>query len=263
MSKQNKIKNTAIAIAGNSGSGKSTMSKILLDLFKPSVLLECDRYHRWERGDDNWQFYTHLDPSANKMELMYSDLDKLINNETILQVDYDHSIGRFTKKNEIKPQKFILVCGLHSFYYKKTNPYVLKIYMDTEEQLQVSWKLNRDKIKRGYSYKQVVEQMEKRQEDYEKFIFPQKKLSDLSIRFMKCKGKKMSYSLEVEMNKEYELSFITNFFYSKGVDLEVSKGREKNILFFKRHKNLCETSRYDNFYDYLSLIIESLLNVKN
>ena len=53
------------AICGDSGSGKSTLSKLLKNCFSDSFSLECDRYHKWERGDSNWTDVTHLDPKAN------------------------------------------------------------------------------------------------------------------------------------------------------------------------------------------------------
>jgi len=39
------------AICGDSGSGKSTLSNILQEYFSNSFVLECDRYHKWERND--------------------------------------------------------------------------------------------------------------------------------------------------------------------------------------------------------------------
>ena len=54
----------SILISGDSGSGKSTLTKQLKNLFKNSIDLECDRYHKWERYNDNWNNYI-LNPNAN------------------------------------------------------------------------------------------------------------------------------------------------------------------------------------------------------
>ena len=55
-----------IAIAGDSGTGKTTLVSHLEKIFKDSTLkLEGDRYHKWERGHKNWEHYTHLNPEAN------------------------------------------------------------------------------------------------------------------------------------------------------------------------------------------------------
>ena len=50
-----------IAISGDSGSGKTTLSKILNLLFeKETCILETDRYHKWERGNENYKTYTQI-----------------------------------------------------------------------------------------------------------------------------------------------------------------------------------------------------------
>ena len=60
-----------IAITGDSGTGKTTISNILKELFSDSFVLECDRYHKWERNDENWKKYTHLNPDANYITKMF------------------------------------------------------------------------------------------------------------------------------------------------------------------------------------------------
>ena len=56
-----------IGIGGDSGSGKTTFTKIFTNLFgeKESTIIRGDDMHRWERGDANWNEYTHLNPEAN------------------------------------------------------------------------------------------------------------------------------------------------------------------------------------------------------
>ena len=88
-----------IAINGDSGSGKTTLSKILNLLFeKEACILETDRYHKWERGNENYQKYTHLNPYANHLERMIEDVFQYKIGQDIFQVDYDHSMGNFTQK---------------------------------------------------------------------------------------------------------------------------------------------------------------------
>lgn len=73
-----------IAISGDSGSGKTTLANILKSLYNDNnyLLLETDRYHKWERNDINYNTYTHLNPYSNYLEKMYADLFNLkIGNE--------------------------------------------------------------------------------------------------------------------------------------------------------------------------------------
>ena len=98
-----------IAITGDSGSGKSTLSVILKDLFINSFVLECDRYHKWERNDDNWKKYTHLNPEANYLTKMQEDVFDLKIGNSIYQVDYDHTKGVFTDKKSIESKDNIII----------------------------------------------------------------------------------------------------------------------------------------------------------
>ena len=72
-----------INISGASGVGKTTISTIIsLILSEPysNVLNICgDDLHKWERGDENWDKYTHLNPKDNNLTLGESKISSLIN----------------------------------------------------------------------------------------------------------------------------------------------------------------------------------------
>jgi uridine kinase len=169
-----------IAITGDSGSGKTTISNIIKKLFNDSFLLECDRYHKWERGNYNWNEYTHLNPDANYITKMNQDVFDLKIGNNIYQVDYDHKTGKFTDKEFIESKENVIVCGLHSLYLSE-NMLNLKIYMDTDDNLRIPFKIKRDVIKRGYSIETIYKQIKAREDDYKKYICPQKNLADIVI----------------------------------------------------------------------------------
>tara|TARA_Y200000002_G_scaffold182699_1_gene150737 strand:+ start:4244 stop:5635 length:1392 start_codon:yes stop_codon:yes gene_type:complete len=169
-----------IAITGDSGSGKTTLSTIIKNVFESSVLLECDRYHKWERGNENWKDYTHLNPEANYITKMNSDVFDLKLGNNIYQVNYDHTHGKFTDKEYIESKENVIVCGLHSLYLKK-NITNLRIYMDTDENIRIFWKMKRDMKKRGYSKEKVYESILNRKDDFNKYIYSQKSEADLII----------------------------------------------------------------------------------
>lgn len=169
-----------IAITGDSGSGKSTISNILFNLFNNSFILECDRYHKWERGDKNWENITHLNPEANYITKMYNDVFDLKFGKSIYQVDYNHSTGKFSNIENIESKENIIVCGLHSLYIQDSI-INLKIYMDTDENLRIPWKIKRDIKKRGYSIEKILAQIELRKKEFIKYIYPQKKIADIII----------------------------------------------------------------------------------
>jgi uridine kinase len=152
--------------------------------------LETDRYHKWERGNENYKNYTHLNPYANNLEKMSEDIYNLKIGNHIYQVDYDHSTGKFTNKEKIESKQNIIICGLHTLYIDKINNISdIKIYMDTDRDLIKEWKINRDVNERGYSMDKILNQINTRQTDYDKYISIQKNNADIIINFYKCDNK--------------------------------------------------------------------------
>ena len=171
-----------IAITGDSGSGKTTISNIIKKMFNNSFVLECDRYHKWERNNENWKEITHLNPEANYITKMTADVFNLKLGKNIYQVDYDHKTGKFTDNELIESSENIVVCGLHSLYIPD-NIINIKIYVDTDDNLRIPWKIKRDISKRGYTIEQIVNQINMRKSDFDKYIYPQREKSDIIIHY--------------------------------------------------------------------------------
>lgn len=174
-----------IAIAGDSGSGKSVLCKLLrpLFLFDKVLEFETDRYHKWERGHAKWSELTHLDPTANHLEKLENDTFKLRLGDNIIAVDYDHSTGTFTPPATIEPGETILLCGLHTMFSKQLRDLTdFKIYVDTSDEIKVRWKLQRDTSERNQNETDVRAKIESRKQDYETFIAPQMEHADLVIK---------------------------------------------------------------------------------
>lgn len=181
-----RFESTLIGIGGDSASGKSTLLSLLQQVLgKANVLpLEGDGDHRWVRGDSNWQEKTHLNPKSNFLHRQSSNLKDLKKGKKISLIEYNHSNGLFEKPRLVKPKDFIIISGLHPFYLPKSRFLIdLKIFLDTNSDLRKLWKLKRDIKKRGYTPAQVIEQIEKRKKDYDKYISPQKSHADLVINF--------------------------------------------------------------------------------
>jgi uridine kinase len=248
-----------IAITGDSGSGKTTVSTILKDLFQDSFLLECDRYHKWERNSEQWTTYTHLNPAANYLTKMQQDVFDLKIGNTIYQVDYDHTTGKFTDKISIEPAENIIVCGLHSLYLSETT-IDIKIYMDTDENLRIPWKIKRDIEKRGYSIEKIMEQIKLREEDFIKYIYPQKKTADIIIHL---------YTNKPFMVDDFSLTETIDMYFKIGVKNKYSinpiiqKLNSQQIKFKRIATEEDEIYIYfENLCDYKDVIKLFVLNVK-
>jgi len=259
------------AICGDSGSGKTTLGNILKEYFNNSFMLECDRYHKWEREDDMWKKFTHLNPSANYITKMSEDIFDLKIGKSIYHVDYDHTNGKFTDVMKIDSNDNIIVCGLHSLY-NDNNIYNIKIFIDTEEELKNFWKIKRDVLKRGYSISEVLEKINSRKEDYSKYVEPQKKSSDIIIKFYSSDNiniinehdlnKDINTSLLLMVNEKYSIDFLLTNLKNIGYNFTLNKNDNYLVIDFKKYQDLeiPLIKRYNNYYD---IIIYFILNMKN
>jgi uridine kinase len=249
------------AICGDSGSGKTTLGNLLKKYFNSSFLLECDRYHKWERNDDNWVNFTHLNPEANFISKMSQDIFDLKIGKTIYQVDYDHSTGKFTQNQKIENSQNLIVCGLHSLYNKSENLYDIKVFMDTDEVLKKRWKIERDIKKRNYTEEKILKQIEDRKGDFKKYILPQKNNSNFIVNFYESENKNLS--LKIKLHKDLNYKFILNKIQSNITNVSVLFEDDYITLDFPHYSNngiFNElTYRTFDFYDY---VIYILLNVK-
>lgn len=171
-----------IAICGDSASGKSRLANVLA-LLNYSLLLECDRYHKWDRHDPHWQQYTQLNPEANDLVLLEQDIRDLKNGHAIYRREYDHETGTFTapKRIWIGEDEGLIVCGLHTLMCDPSL-FDLTIFLDTDDDLKLEWKIARDTKDRGYTLDQVMRQIQSRYGEYEKYIEPLRARADLVVK---------------------------------------------------------------------------------
>jgi uridine kinase len=175
-----------IGIAGDSATGKSTLSNSIELIFEKNntSIIRGDDMHKWERGDENWQNFTHLNPKANDLHQDMNHAISLKTGNKIKRRNYDHSTGKFKLPTFIKSNKLVVFEGLHSFYLKnQADIYDLKLFMDPEEKLRIWWKIKRDVVKRGYTPEKVLDQIKQREEDSLKYIRSQSENADIIIKF--------------------------------------------------------------------------------
>jgi Uridine kinase len=234
-----------IGIGGDSGAGKTTLIKYLDDILKGQLLqLEGDSDHKWERGNDNWQDYTHLNPKANLLHRQAEQVGLLKNRKTIQRSDYDHNTGKFTDTDKIRPKDFIVLAGLHPFYLPKMRKVIdLKIFLDLDERLRTCWKIERDGKKRGYSQEQVLASLATRQEDSKRYIHPQKKFSDLIISFFPTQEDKFDghiykgeLGLSIAMNANIPLDSVITSFQKNGCDIFWNYSEDLNTQYIRFHQ---------------------------
>jgi uridine kinase len=231
---------SVIGICGDSGSGKSTLSNILLKTLNDGIILDCDRYHKWERGNENWKNITHLNPEANHIELMKSHIASLKQGKSVLAADYCHDTGTFTTPQTIGPAKHTIVTGLHSLY---SSDYDLSIFMDIEPSLRKHWKVNRDVKERGYSLQQVLDSIKKREGDYLRYVLPQRDKADLIVRFF-------GDSLTVTMNGKFNLTTISQTLHAHRANYSIAFSDRQTSITFLEYQTI--GGQNDSFYDHIT-----------
>ncbi|MBT8544353.1 uridine kinase [Polynucleobacter paneuropaeus] len=171
-----------VGIAGDSGAGKDTVSDAILGLFghHSVTAISGDDYHLWDRQQPMWRVMTHINPSANDLEGFAKDLIALTDGRSIKKSHYDHDTGKMSIPVNVSSNDVIIASGLHALYLPILREcYDLKIYLDIDEDLRKYFKINRDVNLRGYTVERVLESLEKRRPDSNKFIKPQEAFADL------------------------------------------------------------------------------------
>ena len=249
-----------IGLTGDSGSGKTNLMKNLEYLFNNNVLkLECDRYHKWERGDKNWENYTHLNPDANYITKFTDDVYNLKIGNDIYQVDYDHSSGKFTPVEKIKNENNIILCGLHTLLDKDLNNIInFKIYLDTDEKLRRYWKIRRDVIERGYDINKVVENMDKRIEDFDRFIRPQMENADMVIRFFTDDN--FNYLSDINPNIYLSITISNRYNFIEIIELLNNADIEYEIIVNNSRKKITFYKIQENFNKLFLNLIEKYID---
>jgi len=173
-----------IGIAGESGVGKSTITKIIQLFYnaKNTTVISTDDLHKWERTNPIWNKVTHLNPEANNLLLGDVHLKCLAEGTPIYRSGYNHNTGGFNPPVEVVPKQVVINQGLHAFYTKETQKYTdLKLFIDTDDTLRTHWKIIRDTEKRGYKYNEVLKAIDRRRVDAELITQEQLKVADVII----------------------------------------------------------------------------------
>jgi uridine kinase len=170
-----------IGIAGDSGSGKDTLAQLIRDTLgkRNSLQTNGDDYHRWPRGHEAWSDTTQLSPKGNWMLLPVEHAEHLKKGEPVRKPLYDHDTGRFTDPMILTPRRFVLFVGLHAFALRRMRSLLdLRVYLDPDEALRRSWKIERDQRERGYAREQVLAKIAEREADSAQFVRPQRQFAD-------------------------------------------------------------------------------------
>lgn len=175
-----------IGLAGDSGAGKDTFAQLATGVLGKDrvTVISGDDYHRWPRGHEMWQIYTHLDVRSNKLYEQHEHAIALSGGKSVLKGTYDHKTGQFTEQQVLNPSQHVIFSGLHSLSIEALrNLYDLKLFLDPEEDLRHFWKMRRDSQERGYEPAKVLHTIAEREKDRHAYVLPQREQADVVIRW--------------------------------------------------------------------------------
>lgn len=175
-----------LGIVGDSASGKSTIADGIAAILGPEkvVCICTDDYHRINRADRASRGITALNPEANHIDILEQHIGLLREGQAILKPSYDHGSGTFGPCEHVEPREYVILEGLLGYATRSMrDAYDVKIFLEPDENLRTKWKIQRDTKVRGYSVARVHEILEKRREDSETFIQPQRTFADMVVSF--------------------------------------------------------------------------------
>ncbi len=171
-----------ISISGKSGAGKSTISSVLNEVWKCSII-EGDGYHKFERNSKAWEKLTHYNPKSNNLIQLGLDIKNIYHGISNVNIPiYNHCSGKFDSPVSIKHDSLdvVIIDGLHSLYNEVTGDFVkIRIFIDNE--LADFQKIERDSIHRQKTEDEVKRSITSREEDYSKYIAIQKEFANFLI----------------------------------------------------------------------------------
>ncbi|MDN3018631.1 uridine kinase [Paenibacillus sp. BSR1-1] len=181
-------KPVVIGVTGGSGSGKTSVTKAIYESFKGHsiLMLEQDYYYKdqselpfEERLKTN---YDH--PLAFDNDLLIAHIEKLLRFEPVDKPVYDYSQHtRSEKVIPVEPKDVIILEGILVLEDERLrNLMDIKLYVDTDADLRIIRRLQRDIQERGRTLDSVIDQyVNVVRPMHNQFIEPTKRYADVII----------------------------------------------------------------------------------
>jgi uridine kinase len=177
-----------IGLCGGTGSGKTTIAEEILRRIgnHRAVIVHQDSYYLdnthlpvTERAQIN---YDH--PDAFDWDLLIGQVKQLIAGRAIQKPIYNfHTHNRMPQTETVEPQELIIIEGILIFEYPELrNVMDIKIYVDTDADVRIIRRLQRDIQERGRAIESVIDQyLSTVRPMHLEFVEPSKRYADVII----------------------------------------------------------------------------------
>ena len=176
-----------IGIAGGTGSGKTTITRKLMNKFGGDVtVIHHDSYYK-AHHDMAYEERTRLNydhPNAFDTDMMVRDIKTIKEGKSITCPIYDFTIhDRSNDTITINPAKVVIVEGILIFAEKELCDLMdIKIFVDTDADERILRRIIRDVRDRGRSLDSVINQyLTTVKPMHEQFVEPSKRNADIII----------------------------------------------------------------------------------
>ena len=177
-----------IAIAGGSGSGKTTVAQEILQRVGPSriAFIQHDSYYKdlsglppARRAEVNFDH-----PDSLETELLAKHVASLLDNRPVEVPIYDFAThSRTSQTFTVQPRPVILVEGILIFVESALREmFDVKIFVDTDSDIRFIRRLERDIAERGRTTQSVIKQYQSTVRPMHlEFVEPSKRYADVII----------------------------------------------------------------------------------
>lgn len=177
-----------IGVTGGSGSGKTTVSRAIFEqLHGHSLLmLQEDSYYN-DQSDMPFEerIKTNYDhPNAFDTELLVKQLKDLLDWKTIEKPIYDYTEHtRSSEVEKVEPKEVIILEGILVLNDPALRDLMdIKIFVDTDDDIRIIRRIQRDIEERGRSLQSVIDQYKSTVKSmYHQFIEPTKRYADIIV----------------------------------------------------------------------------------
>ena len=184
-----------IGIAGGSGSGKTTLTSELLNEYGKDkiAVIEQDSYYKdlSHLSLEERRTYNYDHPKAIDISLFQFQLSTLLKGRNINIPIYDFSNHvRLKNTKMIVPLPVIIVEGILVLYFQELRQLmVIKIYIDTPEDIRFKRRFDRDIKERGRTAESIRKQyISTVRPMHEEFVEPSKNSADIIFLGHKDQG---------------------------------------------------------------------------
>ena len=179
-----------IGVAGGSGSGKTTVSRKILERLTgvSAQLFQLDHYYRdlahLEPADRDKVNFDH--PDSLEMDLLAKHIEALANGLTIDRPTYEFaSHTRSSKVARLEPTDVIIIDGIFALYSQEIRKHLsCSVFVDVSDDVRFIRRLRRDVDERGRTNDGVIKQyLATVKPMHDQYVAPTKYQADLVVQW--------------------------------------------------------------------------------